>query len=167
MSIHDVAYPRQVILVTSRAEVNTKFSPEKQTKDNIMALSWHSPVSFSPELYAVMIGKQRYSYKLIKESKIFVVNFMDIKHEQAVLYCGRNSGEHIDKFQETVLEKEEAEKVDCCRIKQALGCLECRVIQEVEAGDHVILIGEIVHSSENKKGKKIFQVEGDIFTTTK
>ena len=73
----------------------------------------------------------------------------------------------MDKFKETGLEKEEADRIDCCMIKQALACLECHVVNEIEAGDHVIIIGKIINIKENKKGKRIYQVKGDTFTTTK
>jgi len=167
MTIKDVAYPRQAILVSCRSEAKARFSNENEVKDNIIALSWHSPVSFEPELYAIMLSKGRFSYKLIKESKVFVVNFMPFELKKELLFCGRISGRDVDKFEESGLEKEEADTVDCCRIKQALGCLECELVNEIEAGDHVIFIGKVLKTVENKKGKKIFQVKGDSFTTTK
>jgi flavin reductase (DIM6/NTAB) family NADH-FMN oxidoreductase RutF len=165
--LRDVAYPRQVILVSCRGEVKEKFTPNKVIKDNIMTLSWHMPVSFDPPLYAISVGKERFSYKLIKDSSVFAVNFMPIELEKEVLFCGRNSGEHIDKFKEAGLEKEEADRIDCCRIKQALAFLECEVVNEIEAGDHVIIIGKVLNIKKNKEGKRIYQVKGDEFTTTK
>ncbi len=167
MKVSDAANPRQTILVTSRAEIASKFSPEKKIKDNIFTLSWHMPVSHEPSMYAISSGKERFSTKLIKESKVFVVNFMPLKLEKEVLFCGMHSGEHIDKFKETGLEKEEAEKIDCARIKQACGSLECKVVNEIEAGDHIIFIGEVINIKLNNKEKRIFQKEEEIFTTTK
>ena len=166
MAIRDVAYPRHVILVSSRGNIKTAFSPDVAEKDNVMTLSWHMPVSFDPELYAVSIGKERFSLKLIRESGVFVINFMPLKLKDAVLFCGRRSGEDIDKFQESGLEKEEAETIECPRIKQATGCLECELVNEIEAGDHIILIGKVLKTISKKKDKKIFQVKGDKFTTT-
>jgi flavin reductase (DIM6/NTAB) family NADH-FMN oxidoreductase RutF len=166
MELRDVAYPRQVILVTCRGEVKKKFSPEKVIKDNVLTLSWHMPMSYDPPLYAIALGKGKYSLNLIKESNVFVINFMPTELEKEVLFCGRNSGEHLDKFKETKLEKEEAEKVDCPKIKQALAHLECELVNEVEAGDHIILIGKILNIKKIKKGKRIYQVKGDEFTTT-
>jgi len=166
MEISDTAYPRQVILVTCRGEIKEKFSPDKKIKDNIITLSWHMPVSFDPPLYAIAVSKQRFSYSLIKESNVFVVNFMPIELKKQVLYCGRNSGEHLDKFKETGFEKQEAEKIDCPAVKQALSHLECEVVNEIEAGDHIIFIGKVLNMKKNKNGKRIYQVKGDKFTTT-
>jgi flavin reductase (DIM6/NTAB) family NADH-FMN oxidoreductase RutF len=165
MNIADISNPRQVILVSSRAEIKSKFSKGIEVKDNIFTLSWHMPVSFEPMLYAISAGKQRFSTSLIKKSKVFCVNFMPIELKKEVMFCGRNSGENIDKFKESGLEKEECENIDCPRIKQALAFLECEVIQEIEAGDHIIFIGKVLNSRINKEGGRIYQVKGDKFAT--
>ena len=73
----------------------------------------------------------------------------------------------MDKFKETGLEKEETDRIDCCRIKKALAYLECHVVNEIEAGDHVIIIGKVLNIGKNKEGKRVYQVKGDTFTTTK
>jgi flavin reductase (DIM6/NTAB) family NADH-FMN oxidoreductase RutF len=148
--------PRQTVLVTCRSG----------DKDNIIALDWHMPTSFSPELYCISIGKTRFSHRLVSESKVFVVNFMPYELRKKVLYCGRSSGRNVDKFKSTGLEKEEASAINCPRIKQALAFLECRVVKEVDTGDHTIFVGEVVNSWERKKGKRIFHLGGDEFTTT-
>ena len=146
--------PRQVILVSSRYN----------DKDNVMTLSWHSPVSFTPELYAIMVGKQRFSYGLIKQSKCFCVNFISKEDKGLALIAGRKSGKEHNKFSE--IEKEECESIDCPRLKKAMAFLECKLVKEVEAGDHVIFIGEVVNKKILEKGGRLFQVEGDTFTTT-
>lgn len=157
MKITTLTNPRQTVLVTCR----------HQGKDNIITLDWHMPLSFYPMMYAISVGKTRYSLGLIRSSKVFVVNFMSQDYEKEILFCGRHSGKNCDKFTETELTKEEAEKIDCSRIKEALGFLECKVVNEVEAGDHILFIAEVVSSDLNKKGKRLFHIWGDKFTTTK
>jgi len=156
--------PRQVVLVSSRA--NVEILGKKTEKDNVITLAWHSPVSFDPELYMVAIGKTRFSAKLIQESGVFVVNFIPFILKKQAVFCGTNSGEYIDKFKEAGLTKEEAEKVDCCRINEALGYLECKVVQHVEAGDHILFIGRVLNSEFKQKRDRLFQDEKE-FTTTK
>ena len=149
--------PRQVILVTSREEMDVM--GKKQVKDNIITLAWHMPVSFNPYLYAIAIGKTRFSCEIIKKSKAFVVNFVSDKLGKEALVVGTKSGQHIDKFSETGLTKEECESVDCPRIKEALGHIECEVINEVDAGDHIIFIGKVLNSEVKGKGKRLMQKE--------
>ena len=66
--------PRQTILVTSRAEIDI-IGKEVQ-KDDIITLSWHMPVSFKPSIYAIAIGKSKFSSKLIEKSKDKKVYFI-------------------------------------------------------------------------------------------
>jgi len=156
MKITTLTNPRQTILLTCRAE----------GKDNVMTLDWHTPLSFQPMMYAVSIGKTRYSLELVRKSKVFVVNFVPKELEKAVLYCGRYSGRNIDKFKEAGLEKEKAETIDCPRISGALGYLECQVEKEIEVGDHILFIAKVTKANLKKEGKRLFHLFGDKFTTT-
>ena len=156
--------PRQVILVTSREEM--EILGKKEVKDNIITVAWHMPVSFEPFLYAISVGKTRFSCKIIQKSKAFVVNFVPFELKEQALKCGMISGEHKDKFKETKLGKEEAKSVDCLRIKEALAYIECEVVNEVDAGDHIIFIGKVLNSGVKKEGKRLMQMDKD-FTTTK
>lgn len=156
MRITTLTNPRQTILLTTRAE----------DKDNIITLDWHTPLSFDPMMYAVSIGKTRYSLPLVKKSKVFVINFMEKEFEKEVLFCGRYSGKNFDKFKETALIKEEAQTINCPRIKQALAYLECKVLKEIEVGDHILFIAEVKKAELKKKGKRLFHLFSDNFTTT-
>ena len=160
--------PRQVILVSSRADI--EIMGRKQVKDDIITLAWHMPASFNPELYAISIGKTRFSHKLISDSKVFVINFIPYELKKQALFCGTRSGEHIDKFKEAGLTKEEAEKIDCPRIKEAIAYHECEAINQIDTGDHTIFIGKIVNSELKANKKRLFQgdssLKGHGFTTT-
>ena len=156
--------PRQAVLVTCRGKV--KILGRVTEKDNIMAVAWHTPLSKEPFMYAISIGKTRFSLKLIKESGVFAVNFISKKMKEQVLYCGRSSGEHIDKFAESGLKKEECEKIDCPRLADALGYLECEVADEIEAGDHILFIARVIYSKIEREDKRLFHITGDEFTTT-
>ena len=159
-----ITSPRQTVLVTCRSHV--KVLNKEIVKDNIITLDWHMPTSFNPELYAISIGKTRFSLEFVRQSKAFVVNFMPYSLKDMVLRCGRVSGKHVDKFKDTGLTKADGEKLDCPRIKEALAWLECEVVDEFETGDHIIFIGKVVNSEFMKSDKRVFHTEGDDFTTT-
>jgi len=155
--------PRQVILVTSREEVD--IMGKKQVKDNIITIAWHMPASFNPRLYAVSIGKTRFSAEVIGKSKAFVVNFIPFSLKDKALTVGTKSGTHIDKFAEAGLTREDSESIDCPRVAEALAYIECEVVQEVEAGDHIIFIGKVVNSHIKEGGKRLLQMAGGFITT--
>jgi len=159
-----ITNPRQTVLITCRSDI--KVMGKSFLKDNIITVDWHMPTSFNPGLYAVSIGKSRLSCEMIRDSKGFVVNFMPYSQKKAVLYCGRHSGNHIDKYEQSGLEKEEAQTIDCPRIKEAVSCLECEVVDEKESGDHVIFIGKIMKNILKSDEKRIFHLTEDCFTTT-
>jgi flavin reductase (DIM6/NTAB) family NADH-FMN oxidoreductase RutF len=154
--------PRQVVLVSSRSRMD--IMGKEAEKDNIITIAWHMPVSFEPKLYAIAIGKERYSCSIIQKSKSFVVNFMPYELKDKALFCGTHSGRHTDKFRE--LEKEESDNIDCPRIKQAAAFMECEVINQIEAGDHIIFIGKVVNSQVKDISPRLFQDSKD-FTTTR
>ncbi|MCK4522228.1 MAG: flavin reductase family protein [Nanoarchaeota archaeon] len=156
----EITSPRQSVLVTSRAVIDSNI------KDDIITLDWHMPASFSPQLYAISVGKTRFSHKMIRSSGVFVVNFMPFHLYNEVLYCGRHSGEFEDKFKESGLIKEEAEKIDCCKVKEAIAFLECEVISEIDSGDHTIFIGRVVKDGLKHDAKRVFHKSGDKFITT-
>jgi flavin reductase (DIM6/NTAB) family NADH-FMN oxidoreductase RutF len=160
-----LANPRQTVLVTCRSHVEVM--GKKVEKDNAITVGWHMPVSFEPQIYAISIGKSRFSHKIITEGKCFVVNFIPLSMKEAAVICGRRSGEHLDKFKLAGLKTDEAENVDCFRISGAIGYLECEVFQEIDVGDHTIFLGKVMHGELIKEGKRLFHTDGDKFTTTK
>lgn len=148
--------PRQTILVSTRLD----------NKDNLIALAWHMPVSFKPFLYAIAVGKSRFSADLIKRSKVFCVNFVPFKMKDEVLICGRKTGQNIDKFKEANLRKEECSNIDCPRLRDCLGFLECQLANTIDAGDHYIFVGEVINQKEFSSEKRLYHLGEDKFTTT-
>ncbi|MFH1440056.1 MAG: flavin reductase family protein [Candidatus Woesearchaeota archaeon] len=153
--------PRQIVLVTCREELD--FMGKTKEIHNIITVDWHMPCSFEPFLYAISIGKSRASYDLIKKSGVFVVNFIPFTLKDAAIFCGRHSGRHHDKFKETGLTMIESNHVDCPKIKEAIGYIECNVIEEIEAGDHVIFVGEVTHQELKREEKRLFHFGGSEF----
>ncbi len=157
--------PRQTVIITCRSKVDVL--GKSAEKDNAITVDWHMPVSLDPQMYAISIGKGRFSAGMIHDSGVFVVNFVPFEMKESAAYIGRHSGEHEDKISAAGLKAEEAQAVDCPRISGALGYAECEVVNEIEAGDHIIFIGKIVSSNLQKEGKRLFHIWKDEFTTTR
>jgi flavin reductase (DIM6/NTAB) family NADH-FMN oxidoreductase RutF len=158
--------PRQTVLVSCRGTVDIFGKPTE--KDNLIAVDWHMPLSFKQGMYGISIGKKKFSASLIRASKVFCVNFMQFSQSGKVLFCGRHSGQFIDKWKDTGLTKGEASKVDCPVIPDCCGWLECKVIQELDTGDHFTFIAEIVHTQlVDPDMERLFHTEGDSFGTVR
>jgi len=163
----DLVYPRQVVLVTTRHMVKDRFSTRVNEQDNIIAVDWHMPVSFDPKMYAIAISKKRFSLQLIQESGVFCINMIPFTLQEQVQFIGKHSGQHINKFERTGLIMEECSTIECGKIKQAVGHIECHVEKELDVGDHIIIVGKVTHHEEKDHIKRLFHKKlGDHFTTT-
>lgn len=107
---------------------------------NGMTAAWVTQVSFKPALVGVAIARQRYTYELIDASKIFCINAISKEHMQLAKDFGFKTGRRMDKFAN--VEYINAPKGSPI-IKAAYGYLECDVVQTVEMGDHMFVVGQV------------------------
>ncbi|HLC46116.1 MAG TPA: flavin reductase family protein [Candidatus Nanoarchaeia archaeon] len=167
LSHSSASLPRQIALITTEGE--TELLGKTIERQSITTVSWHTPVSYEPQLYGVALGKESFSLELIKKSQVFAVNFMAPGFSKQALFCGRHSGKGIDKFSETKLTAVECGKIHCVRIKEASAWIECEVQELVEVGDHIFVIGRVLNCEGDVLGKRLFQAYSDEekrFTTT-
>lgn len=114
-------------------------------RPNPMTADWVIPLSISPPLLGVSIGKTRYTRKLIEEQKDFVVAVPTIELLKDVWIAGTISGSKENKAEKMGVTFIPSEKVKAPSIKECAANLECKVVKEVETGDHILFVGEIVN----------------------
>jgi len=119
-------------------------SSQHEGKKNIITVGMFAYFSGKPTLVGVGIAPSRHSFDTIRRSKEFVVNVVDEKLMRAVRICGEKSGREVDKFELAKLTPKSGVKVSAPLIEESPVSIECKVVQEVEAGDHVWFIGEVV-----------------------
>ena len=123
-------------------------------KPNVLTVAWHTPLSHQPPLVGISIGHTRYSHRLIQEQGQFVIHVMGIDRQKAIGVCGLYTGEMDDKLAIAGLETHPAKMVQPPVLADALGVLECEVVQAIETGDHTFFIGEVLHASACEHGFK-------------
>ena len=128
-------FPCPVVLVTSI---------DSNGKPNIITLAWAGTVCSEPPTVGLGIRPQRYSYRLIEDSGELVVNIPTKDLLKEADYCGVVSGKNVDKFSETGLTPEPAEKVKPPLIKECPVNLECVVKEKIPLGVHHLFLAEIV-----------------------
>jgi flavin reductase (DIM6/NTAB) family NADH-FMN oxidoreductase RutF len=131
-------------------------SMEQEGKKNIITVGMFAFFSGRPSLVGIGIAPKRYSFELIRKSREFVVNVIDENLIKAVRICGERSGRDIDKFEAAGLTPVKGTKVNAFAIKESPVSIECKVVQEVETGDHVWFIGEVqaTHVRQNYEWKQ-------------
>lgn len=120
-------------------------------KPNIITVAWTGTVNSEPPMLSISLGRERYSYKLIRDKGQFVVNLANEKLARVTDYCGVKSGRDVDKFKETKLTPEKASKIDVPLIKESPVNLECIVKNVIELGSHDLFIGEVVAVNVEEK----------------
>lgn len=109
---------------------------------DVMAADWVTVVSAQPLMVAVSIAPSRYTFKLVKSYREFVISVPSVKMLKDVWITGSESGPA--KLSKTKLEFAPANKVKVPIIKNALANLECRVVGEHPYGDHVLFVGDVL-----------------------
>jgi flavin reductase (DIM6/NTAB) family NADH-FMN oxidoreductase RutF len=89
-------------------------SVEHKGKKNIISIGMFAFFSGKPTLVGVGITRARYSFELVRQSGEYVVNVVDAELMKAAL------------------------------IQESPVSIECKVVKEVEIGDHVWFMGEVV-----------------------
>jgi flavin reductase (DIM6/NTAB) family NADH-FMN oxidoreductase RutF len=117
---------------------------DAEGQPNIVAIAWLMPVSVQPPLVGMSIRPTHYSYGLIRTAGEFVINVAPQEIARQVLFCGRRSGRDVDKFAATGLTAAQAQRVSSPIIEECIAHLECRVVQDVEAGDHRLVLAEVL-----------------------
>lgn len=119
---------------------------------NIITVAWIGIMGSSPPVIGISLKNTRYSLSLIRDSGELTVNIPPASLYKETDFCGLASGKSTDKFEKTGFTKLESSKIETPIIEECPYNVECEVLEEVEMGDWVILLSEIVetHIDEDK-----------------
>ena len=127
-------YPNLVVLITSVDEGG---------QSNVMTGAWAMQLGREPPLFGVAMRPSRYTYELIGKTGEFVVNVPPSELQEAVKFCGENSGRDVDKFEKTELTPVPARTVKAPWIEECVMHIECKVKKMVELGERVLVVGNV------------------------
>ena len=99
-------------------------------------------VSLDPPLLLVCVGRGSRTLPALRRARAFAVNVLDAGHAHVALRFGSKSEEKFAELAWTPGPGGQPILHDHC-----IAWAECRTWSEVEAGDHVILIGEVAHGA--------------------
>ena len=120
-------------------------------KSNIITVAWTGILNTNPATVYISVRPSRYSYKIIKNNKEFVINFTTKKLAKATDWCGVRSGEKFDKFKEMKLHKEKAQFVKVPLIKESPVSIECKVKDIIKLGSHDMFVAEVLSIDVDEK----------------
>lgn len=120
-------------------------------KSNIITVAWTGVLNTDPATVYISVRPTRYSYKIIKESREFIINLTTKELARATDWCGVRTGAKVDKFKEMNLHKEKANFVKCPMIKESPVSVECKVKEIKELGSHHMFIAEVLAINADEK----------------
>ena len=110
---------------------------------NAFTATWVTQVSFQPPLLAVGISKDSLSYRMIQESRAFVLNFLKSGQKplaQRFLKPAHLGGDKLEGVRHRL------GKVGAPILEEAAAFVECRVRDIHPGGDHAVVIAEVVEA---------------------
>ena len=149
----EIPRSKSVRLISPRLTVLVN-TVDEEGELNSSPYSWIFPLSFSPPLIGVGIGgKQKLSYINSKRTGEFVVCVVSVNFGQQAVNCEERHKPGDKLWEKHGLRLEKSKNVSVPRIKEAMAVLECKVTRFLEYdGDHVILVGEVVHAEAEEGG---------------
>ena len=137
----NMLYPLPAVMVSVR---------DNEGKDNIITVAWAGTVCTNPPMVSISVRPERYSYHMIEESGVFVINLTTEALTYATDYCGVRSGKDVDKFKEMKLTRVEASEVNCGMIGESPVNIECKVVKIEKLGSHHMFLAQVaaVHADE-------------------
>lgn len=132
----DIFFPVPAALVVSGTFENP----------NIATIAWVGMVSSTPPTISISLDKRRFSLEAIRDFREFTVNIPSAEYYKETDFCGLVSGRNVDKFEKVGFTPEKSRLVGAPIIKECPFNLECRLSYEMQLGDYIMLLGEIVES---------------------
>ncbi len=128
-------HPRPVVVVTSMCP---------NGRGNAMACAWVTPISEEPPILGIAVAKENYTCECIKFSKEYAVNILPADLYEKVWFFGSRSGRDVDKLRESGLKIGKAKVISAPIIEESLGIIEAKVSKEVEVGECILFLGDVV-----------------------
>lgn len=131
--------------------------------ENLMALSWHMPVSKAPFRYAVAVREENVTHQLIREHHTFTLNCLPFSLFETTDMTGRFHAGEADKLKQSGLSYRTSDATGDIMMDDALFVYECRVMDAFERGDHTIFVADVLHiyvNSESDASPALFLGRG-------
>ncbi len=117
--VYKLIEPGPVVLLTTAA----------RGRANVMAMSWHMMVEFTPPLIACIVSSADFSFRALRATKECVIAIPAVALAEKVVAVGNCSGEEVDKFSTVGLTPVPAALVQAPLVAECFANLECRVVE--------------------------------------
>jgi flavin reductase (DIM6/NTAB) family NADH-FMN oxidoreductase RutF len=125
--------------------------------ENALTVSWMCPASFDPPQVVFAADKHHYSVDFLRSTKNFVVNVLRDGQQRLAGHFSRQSIVGEDKLQAVATRESDT---GAAILSDALSYLDCEVAAVHEAGDHLLVIGNVVDAGILSDGEPLTTAAG-------
>ena len=138
-------------------------STAHQGRANLMTLSWHLAMEFTPPLIGCVLGPWDHSHAALRATRQCVIAVPGVDLAERVVEIGNCSGAEVDKFKAFRLTPVPASKVKAPLVVECLANLECRLVDATLADKYGFLVLKVVQAWTNprRKERRTFHAHGD------
>lgn len=122
-----------------------------------MTANWLSQASFEPPMVMLAVEADSQSRRVIEASGVFALNVLASGQRELAGQLGRASARKPDKL--AGIAWRPGPTTGAPLLDDALAWLECRVLGSLPAGDHVVLVAEVVEVGLNREGQPLTMAE--------
>ncbi len=141
--VYQLLEPGPVVMLTTA----------RKGRPNVMTMSWHMMVEFTPPLVACVVSAGDYSFAALKATKECVIAIPPVEMAEKVVAVGNCSGRDTDKFAEIGLTPLPAGRVSAPLVKECFANLECRVVDTRLVPQYNLFVLEVVQAWRAAKRK--------------
>ncbi|MFG1349004.1 flavin reductase family protein [Xanthobacter autotrophicus] len=141
---------------------------------NVMTMSWHMMVEFTPPLIACIVSQGDFSFTALRATKECVIAIPAVELAEKVVKVGNCSGRDVDKFTTIGLTPRPAALVAAPLVQECFANLECRVAETRLVNRFNLFVLEVVKAwrdpaqtaprTIHHQGYGTFAVDGDTLT---
>lgn len=133
-NVYQLLEPGPVVLLTST----------QGGRPNVMTMSWHMMVEFTPPLVACVVSSGDYSFAGLRKNRGCVIAIPSVKLAPKVVGIGNCSGREVDKFNAFDLTPIPARQVSAPLVKECFANLECKVVDTRLVASFNLFVLEVV-----------------------
>ena len=115
-----------------------------------IAAAWVMQVSFAPPMVVVAAESESRCLPMIRDAKAFAVNVLGAEQRELASRLGHGSGADTQKL--SGVPTRPAPVTGAPVIEACLGWMECRLVATMPAGDHTLVLGEVVEAGVEREG---------------
>lgn len=134
--VYTLLEPGPVVLLTTA----------RDGRDNVMTMSWHMMVEFTPPLAACIVSSGDHSFEALQATKECVVAIPALELAPKVVQIGNCSGRDVEKFDRFELTRLPARDVAPPLIAECFANLECRVVDTRLVNRFNLFVLEVVRA---------------------